>query len=125
MAAFRPTVQRGLTDGQAGLLERHRSGLLRLAAELARRSGVGLTDIMFTLADRNGRIGRALSAAVPGPAIGPVVLPGRAAELDVWVERLAVHGPVWDFTGGSTGIPVIVIDADDSMAVVRLAEGSA
>jgi len=120
-----PVVQHGLTTGQTALLERHRTGLLRLASELARRNGLNSGDIMFTIADRNGRIGGALSAALPGPAIGPVVLPGRAAELDAWVQRLALHGPVWDFTGGSTGIPVIVIDADDVMAVVRLAEGSA
>lgn len=124
MATFRPTVQRGLTDGQARLLERHRLGLRRLAAELARRSGLELTDIMVTLANRKGRIGRALSVAVPSPAIGPVVLPGRAAELDAWVQRLALHGPVWDFTGGSIGFPVIVIDADDAMAVVRLDKGA-
>jgi hypothetical protein len=79
---------------------------------------------MFTLADRKGRIGNALSAALPSSAIGPVVLPGRAAELSGWVERLAMHGAVWDFRDGSIGIPVIVIDADDVMAVVRLGEHS-
>jgi hypothetical protein len=120
-----PVVQHALTKGQTALLDRHCTGILRLASELARRNGLNSDDIMFTIADRNGRIGHALNAALPGPAIGPVVLPGRAAELDAWVQRLALHGPVWDFTGGSTGIPVIVIDADDSMAVVRLAEGSA
>jgi len=120
-----PVVQPGLTRGQTGLLDRHRTGLLRLASELARRNGLNSGDIMFTIADRNGRIGHALSAALPGTAIGPVVLPGRAVELDAWVERLALHGPVWDFSGGSTGIPVVVIDADDVMAVVRLVERSA
>lgn len=125
MRGPRPVVRHGLTRGQTALLERHRTGLLRLASELARRNGLNSGDILFTIADRNGRIGRALSAALPGLAIGPVVLPGRAVELDAWVKRLALHGPVWDFTGGSVGIPVIAIDADDAMAVVRLGEGTA
>jgi hypothetical protein len=120
-----PFVRHGLTTGQTALLDRHRRGLLRLASELATRNGLNSHDIMFTIADRNGRTGRALSAALPGLAIGPVVLPGRAVELDAWVKRLALHGPVWDFTRGSIGIPAIVIDADDAMAVVRLGEGSA
>lgn len=117
----RPTVQHRLTDAQARLLERHEQGLRRLASTLAMRNGLDLTEIMFTIADRKGRIGRALSAALP-TSIGPVVLPGRAAELSAWVARFAVHGPVWDFTDGKKGIAVIVIDQHDNMAVVRLPE---
>lgn len=127
MGGSRPTVQHRLTDTQACLLERHERGLRRLAATLAQRNGMRSADIMFTLADRKGRIGRALSAALSMASIasiGPIVLPGRAAELAAWVERLAVHGPVWDFTDGSPGIPVIVIDANDTMAVVRHVEHS-
>jgi len=118
-------VQHGLTGRQAQLLERHNGGLLRAASVLAAKNGMAPADIMFTLADRGGRIGRALGAALPIASIGPVVLPGRAAELTGWVERLAVHGPVWDLQDGSTGIPVIVIDERDAMAVVRLGAGMA
>lgn len=123
MTTPRPVVH-ALTLAQARLLERHRQGLLRLAAELAQRSGMETGDIVFTVADRQGRIGRALSAALPAASIGPVVLPGRAAELSAWVERLAVHGPVWDLTGGASGIALVVIDADDVIAVVRVVEQS-
>lgn len=123
LMSSRAVVQHHLTAAQARLLERHERGLRRLAGELAARRNMDVAEIMFTIADRNGRIGRALSAALP-TSIGPVVLPGRAAELDAWVERLAVRGPVWDFTAGADGIPVIVIDERDSIAVVRLAEPS-
>jgi hypothetical protein len=118
-------VQHDITTAQAQLLARHNGGLLRAASMLAAKNGMAPADVMFTLADRGGRIGRALGAAVPVSAIGPAVLPGRAAELDAWVQRLALHGPVWDCTGGSTGIAVVLIDEHDAMAVVRLAEGSA
>ena len=113
-------VQHQLTVAQAQLLERHQNGLERAAVELARRNALRPVDVMFLLADRRGRMGGALAAALPDTSIGPVVLPGRARELDAWVERLALHGPVWDFSGGSTGIPVVVIDADDVMAVRRI-----
>jgi hypothetical protein len=119
----RAVVQHHLTAAQARLLERHERGLRRLASTLSARNGVKVVEIMLTLADRKGRIGRALSAALP-TSIGPVVLPGRAAELGAWVARLAVHGPVWHFTEGTNGIPVIVIDQHDVMAVVRLLEPS-
>ena len=122
MPPARPAVQHRLTDAQAGLLERHKGGLLRAASMLAARNSMAPTDIMFVLADCKGRIGRALAAAIPSASIGPVLLPGRAAELDAWVERLAQHGPVWDLRSASLGIPVIVIDAHDAMAVVRLDE---
>jgi hypothetical protein len=125
MDVFRPIVQRGLTDGQTKLLERHERGLRRLASELETRNGLTSGDIMFVIADPKGRIGDALSAALPMPTIGPVVLPGRAADLDAWVERLALHSPVWDFTEGPAGIPVIVIDEHDAMAVVHLGERTA
>ena len=75
-------MQHVLTAAQARLLERNKNGLLRAASALSAKTGMAPTAIMFTLADRKGRIGRALSAAVPIPAIGPVVLPGRAVELD-------------------------------------------
>lgn len=120
MAKSTPVVQHLLTAAQAQLLERHKNGLLRAASTLSAKNGMAPTDIMFTLADRTGRLGRALGAAVPVSAIGPVVLPGRAPELATWVERLAVHGPVWDLTQGSSGILVLVIDKHDAMAVVRV-----
>jgi hypothetical protein len=119
-----PDVQHVLTAAQAWLLERHKNGLLRAASTLSAKNGMAPTDMMFTLADRKGRIGRVLGDAVPVSAIGPVALPGRAAELNAWVQRLAVHGPVWDLSGPITGIPVIVIDEHDAMAVVRLGEQS-
>ncbi len=122
MAMSGPVVRYALTEAQAQLLERHERGLRRLASELARRSAVEPVDIMFTIADRRGLIGKALSAALSTPAIGPVVLPGRAVELAAWVGRFALHGPVWHFLGATTGIPVVVIDEHDVMAVVRLVE---
>lgn len=115
-------VQHGLTEAQARLLERYERGLLRAASRLAVKNGMAPTDIMFVIADSTGRIGGALRSALPVAAIGPVVLPGRAAELDAWVERFAIHGPVWDLRSGSSGISVVVIDAYDVMAVVRLVE---
>lgn len=122
MAASRPTVQHAPTAAQTRLLERHERGLRRLAGELAARNGMQAYEVMFVVADRQGRIGRALSAALPKASIGPVVLPGRAGELEAWVERLALHGPVWDLLEGSTGIPVVVVDEHDAMAVVCLGE---
>ncbi|MEI9942200.1 MAG: hypothetical protein WDO69_33710 [Pseudomonadota bacterium] len=119
-----PVVQHELTVGQRHLLKRHERGLRRLASELAHRNALEAVDIMFVLADRKGRIGRAFSAAVSIASVGPVVVPGRTAELAAWVEPLSVHGPVWDFTDGSAGIPVLVVDEHDAMAVVRLAEQS-
>ncbi len=124
MSGPRPVVQHELTVGQRHLLKRHERGLLRLAVELAARNGLEATEVMFVLADRKGRLGRALSTALATASIGPVVLPGRAFEREAWVEGLAVHGPVWDFTDGSAGIPVLVVDEHDAMAVVRLAEQS-
>ena len=117
MGATRPTLQHALTDAQAQLLDRHKTGLLRAASSLAGKNGLHPHDVMFVLADRSGRIGRALSAAVPIASIGPVVLPGRADALEDWVQRLAMHGPVWDLTHGSLGIPVVLIDQHDAMAV--------
>ena len=122
MSVSRPTVQHRLTAAQACLVERHERGLRRLADTLAAKNCVRSMDLMFVLADPAGRIGGALRAALPTASIGPVVLPGRAAELSEWVARLAIHGPVWDFSAASAGIPVIVVDADDSMAVARLDE---
>lgn len=124
MPTAKPVVQHCLTESQAGLLARHRQGLSRLASTLAAKNGLASTDILLVLADRKGRIGHALNAVSRAGSIGPAVLPGRAAELDAWVERLAVLGPVSNLTGGSTGIPVIVVDRDDSMAVVRLGQES-
>lgn len=124
MTVSRPNVQHTLTEAQARLLARHARGLRRLAGSLAVKNGFRPEEIMFVLADRTGRIGRAISATLSIASIGPSVLPGRAAELDAWVERLAIHGPVWDLSGVTTGIPVVVVDADDVMAVVRLVEHS-
>jgi len=120
----RPLVQQSLTCAQERLLERHRRGLLCMAVQLARRNGVEPTEIMLTIADRKGRVGRALSAALPRASIGPVVLPSRAAELEEWFERLARHGPVWDFTRGDAGIAIIVIDHEDHMAVCRMSNAT-
>lgn len=117
----RATVKRHLTVGQARLLSCHRQGLERAAVELAWRNAIRPIDIMFVLADRKGRIGRTLAKALPVTSIGPVVLPGRARELEAWVEHLALYGPLWEFSDGSTGIPVVVIDSDDLMAVLRFA----
>lgn len=114
-----------LTDAQTLLLERHRRGLERVAVHLAARNRMRQNDLMFTVADRKGRIGQALKAALPAASIGPVVLPARAAELSAWLERLALHGPVLDLTGGgSSGIPVIVIDENDAMALCRISVAS-
>lgn len=119
-----PIVQHGLTVGQEQLLKRHERGLLRLAVELAARNGLEATEVMFVLADRKGRLGRALSTALATASIGPVVLPGRAFEREAWVAGLALHGPVWDLTDGTTGTPVVVVDEHDAMAVIHLVERS-
>ena len=124
MTVSRPTVPHTLTEAQARLLVRHARGLRRLADVLAVKNGLRPEQIMFVLADRNGRTGRAIIATLSIASIGPPVLPGRAAELDAWVEQFAIHGPVWDLSGATTGIPVIIVDADDVMAVVRLVEHS-
>lgn len=113
-------VQHGLTGRQAQLLERHNGGLLRAASVLAAKNDMAAADIMFVMAERRGRIGGALGAALPLAAIGPVVLPGRAAELQAWIQRLAVHGPIWDCTGANEGIAIILIDQHDAMALCRL-----
>jgi hypothetical protein len=120
MPAPRPVVQHSLTEAQVRLLDRHERGLRSVASELANRNGLAPKDIVFILADRKGRIGRALGAAVSVSAIGPVVLPGRAAELQAWIQRLAVQGPVWDCTATDDGIAAIVIDHDDAMALCRV-----
>jgi hypothetical protein len=122
MRPARPTVQHALTELQAQLLARHKGGLLKAASRLAMKNGMAPTDILFVLADSTGRIGGALRAVVPVASIGPVVLPGRATDLHAWVARLAIHGPIWDLRGGPLGIPVLVIDEHDAMAVVRLNE---
>ena len=80
---------------------------------------------MFVVADARGRIGGTLRVSLPLSSIGPVVLPGRAAELEGWIERLALQGPVWDCTGGSKGgIAVILVDEGDAMAVARIPAAS-
>ena len=122
MCGSRSVVPNGLTAGQVRLLERHGRGLRRLADTLAAKNALAPMDIMFVVADAAGRIGAALRAALPVASVGPVVLPGRAAELHAWVERFAAHGPVWDQSGA--GIPVVVIDEHDAMAVVCLVEHS-
>jgi len=124
MRGPRPLVQHELTAAQARLLERHERGLRRLADTLAAKNGMRPADIMFVIADRRGLIGKALSAALSTPAIGAVVLPGRAVELAAWVECLAMHGPVWELRRSLSGMPTIVIDSNDVMAVVRLVEHS-
>ena len=111
---------RGLTDAQRRLVERHRSGLVRLALNLATRGNMDPTDVLLLVADSSGRIGRALARALPDPTIGPVVLPGKACELEAWVTSLAIHGPVWDVRNAHGRIEVIVIDARDCMAVTRV-----
>jgi len=124
MRGPRPVVQHGLTAGQGQLLKRYERGLRRLADALSAKNALAPADVMFVLAAAEGRIGGALRVALPVAAIGPVVLPGRAAELHAWVKRLAARGPVWDLRGSSSGIPVVVIDEHDAMAVVCLVEHS-
>ncbi len=113
-------MQHDLTEAQFQLVKRHERALLRLAGELARRGGFDANSIMFVLADARGRIGGALRAAVPLAAIGPVVLPGRSAQLGAWVEQIARFTPVWDFQGRADGLVVIVVDEDDAAAVTRI-----
>jgi hypothetical protein len=120
MARSGPLVLHELTESQSHLVKRHERALLRLTDELAQRNGVEATAIMFVLADTNGRIGGAIRAAVRLRAIGPVVLPGRAEQLEAWVEHLARYAPVWDFQGKTDGLLVIVIDENDAVAVTRI-----
>lgn len=113
-------MQHELTEAQFQLVRRHERALLRLAGELARRGGFDANSIMFVLADVHGRIGGALRAAVPLAAIGPVVLPGRAAQLHSWVEQIARFTPVWDFRGRADSLVVIVVDENDAAAVTHI-----
>jgi hypothetical protein len=120
MTAFGPRVLHELTEPQSRLVKRHGRALRRLADELARRNGFDVLSIMFVLADTRGRIGGALRVALPLPALGPVVLPARAAQLEAWAEQLGRHAPVWDLQGTGDGIVVIVIDENDAIAVTRV-----
>ena len=124
MRGPRRFVQHRPTAEQAQLLKRHGRGLRRLADALSAKNGLRPEDIAFVLADAAGRIGEALRAALPVASVDPVVLPGRAAELSAWLERLALHGPVWDLSGAIIGFPVIVVDEHDAMGLVRLVEQS-
>jgi hypothetical protein len=121
MQTVAPRVLHELTEPQSGLLRRHERALLRLADEFARRNGSDVFSIMFVLlADSRGRIGGALRASVSLRTVGPVVLPARAAQLEAWAEQLGKHAPVWDLQGTSDGIVVVVIDANDAIAVTRI-----
>ena len=120
MATSGPRVQHEPNEDQSRLVKRHKRALLRLAQQLAQRSGVDAVAIMFVVADARGRIGGALRAALPLPTIGPVVLPARAEQLEAWVEQLARYAPVWDLRGTSDGLVVILIDEKDAMAVTRV-----
>lgn len=120
MATLVPRVLHELTESQSRLVKRHERALLRLADELARRNGFDAFSIMFILGDTRGRIGGALRAAVPAPAIGPIVLPGKTEQLQAWVEQLARYAPVWDLQSTVAGVVAIVIDENDSMAVTTI-----
>lgn len=120
MVTLAPRVLHQLTELQSRLVKRHGRALRRLADELARRNGFDPLWVMFILADTRGRIGGALRAAVPLSAIGPVVLPARAAQLEAWAAQLGKHAPVWDFQGVNDGIVVIVIDENDAITVTRI-----
>jgi len=110
-----------LTVGQARLLDRHRRGLSRLPEVLAAKSGGHPNGLMFVLAGRGSHIASVIRELFPTVALcnDAVVVPGLAAELPRWIERLAVSGPVWDCTASSTGIPVLLIDGLDAMALLR------
>jgi hypothetical protein len=113
----------GLTEGQTRLLDRHRRGILRLASTLGAKSGVRPDDLMFVLAGRQSNMASVVRELFPGVLAerDAVVVPGLAKELTKWIERLAVSGPVWDCTTSSAGLPVIVIDAANTMALIRIA----
>ena len=117
---MRRRMQHELTEAQCRLVKRHERALLRLADELVRRSGFDASSMAFVLADARGRTGGALRAAMPLATIGPVVLPGRAAQLHSWVEQIARFTPVWDFQGRADGLVVIVVDQNDAAAVTSI-----
>jgi hypothetical protein len=110
-----------LTVGQARLIARHRRGILRLAEVLAAKSGVHPNGLMFVLAARQSNIASVIRELFPGAIAvkDTVVVPGLVEELTKWIERLAVSGPVWDCTASSTGIPVLLIDDLDAIALLR------
>jgi hypothetical protein len=111
-----------LTVGQVRLLARHRRGLLRLAQVLAAKSGVCPADLMFVLANSQSQFASAVRELFPNTlrVKEAVIIPGLAKELAKWIERLAVSGPVWNSTASSEGIPVILIDDENTMALVRI-----
>jgi hypothetical protein len=110
-----------LTVGQARLLARHRRGILRLAEVLGAKSGVHPNGLMFVLAGQRSNMASVIGELFPSVALGKetVIVPGLATELPKWIERMAVSGPVWDCTASSTGIPVLLIDDLDAIALLR------
>lgn len=79
---------------------------------------------MFLLAHTGSKVGRlALSGigrqGVPGA--DAVVIPGLTCELVPWIERLALAGPVVDCTQSDEGVPIVVVDECNEMALCRIA----
>jgi hypothetical protein len=112
-----------LTGAQARLLQRHQRGLGRLAGVLSAKAGRDPTEIMFVLAHRDSNVGTLAREQLGDRVVGgseAVVVPGLATELDTWLARLALAGPVYDCTSGLVGIAVVVIDERNEMAVCRL-----
>lgn len=77
------------------------------------------SDLLFVLAQGNSRVAGTLREANGADcAVGTLVLPGLKRELSVWVERLALLGPVfWHCHDFDEGIRVILIDESNEIAV--------
>ena len=122
------SVRSELGAGQARLLRRHRTGLVRVAQVLARKRGRVTTEIMFLLAHQDSRLGSQVREQLGASVIRgreAVVVPGAAEDLARWLERLALGGAIVDCAGNESGVPVIVIDKTDAMAFCRLASVNA
>ncbi len=119
MAAWRK--QTDLTQAQARLLERHQRGIVRLAMVLSEKRGSEPIEVMVLLAHRNSNVGGVAREhlAVPGTT-DVIVIPGILHDLHMWLERLAVSGPVYDCAVGEDGIVVIVIDENGEMALCKI-----
>ena len=88
---------------------------------LGARAGVHPNGLMFVLAGRGSHVAGVIRELFPTVALcnDAVVVPGLAAELPKWIERLAVSGPVWNSTTSSEGVPVILIDRLDAMTLLQ------
>jgi len=111
-----------LRESLARLLAGHRRGVVRLAKVLGARAGVHPNGLMFVLAARQSNIASVIRELFPSVALSKegVIVPGLASELPKWTERLEVSGPVWNCSVSPEGIPVVLIDDSNDMALCRL-----